>query len=165
MDHPKIMDLHEIFTKTNTRSSILLLRKWRDSWRSAVRGSASAWSRFPNSKDLKSLGSDYSESSEPYTFLVHKTYTPVVNICIQSLCSHHGLGLDTIEKATRHICSKSSTFMSRNGGKKRRKKMLLNRFSNWRLDKLLLFHNRKKTLKLIKYLIFLMCQLENIKYF
>ena len=42
--------------------------------------------------------------------------------------------------------------------------MLLNRFSNWRLDKLLLFHNRKKTLKLIKYLIFLMCQLGNIKY-
>ena len=109
-----------------------------------MRGSASAWSRFPNSKDLKSLGSDYSESSEPYTFLVHKTYTPVVNICIQSLCSHHGLGLDTIEKATRHICSKSSTFMSRNGGKKRRKKMLLNRFSNLRLDKLLLFDNRKK---------------------
>ena len=68
-----------------------------------MRGSASAWSRFPNSKDLKSLGSDYSESSEPYTFLVHKTYTPVVNICIQSLCPHHGLGLDTIEKATRHI--------------------------------------------------------------
>ena len=159
-----------IYTKFSRKQfSILLLRKWQDSWRSAVRGSASAWSRFPNSKDLKSksktsLGSDYSDSWEPHTFLVHKTYTPVVNICIQSLCSHHGLGLDTIEKATRHICSKSSTFMSRNGGKKRRKKMLLNRFSNWRLDKLLLFHNRKKTLKLIKYLIFLMCQLGNIKY-
>ena len=119
-----------------------------------MRGSASAWSRFPNSKDLKSLGSDYSESSEPYTFLVHKTYTPVVNICIQSLCSHHGLGLDTIEKATRHICSKSSTFMSRNGGKKRRKKMLLSRFSNWRLIKSLLLDNRKNSLNLIKYQIF-----------
>ena len=63
------MDLHGIYTKTNTRFSILLSRKWQDSWRSAVRESASVLSRFPDSKDLKSksktsLGSDYSKSSE-----------------------------------------------------------------------------------------------------
>ena len=30
-NHQNLMDLHEIFTKTNTRFSILLSRKWQDS--------------------------------------------------------------------------------------------------------------------------------------
>ena len=36
--------------------------------------------------------------------------------------------------------------MSRNGGKKRRKKMPLSRFSNWRFNKSLLLDNRKNPL-------------------
>ena len=159
--HQNSVDLHEIFTKTNARFSILLSRKWQDSWRSAVRESASALSRFPDSKDLKSksktsLGSDYSKSSEPHTFLVHiKLIFPssifVFKVCVPMMV------WDQILLKKPHLFQMIN-FMSRNGGKKRRKKMPLSRFSNWRFNKSLLLDNRKNPLNLIKYQIFFMWQ-------